>query len=79
MMAGMENDPGYDEDEDFYEDDEPVEKILAQFRSGSKFVTSKPTTFELSGPAQAIPSSSNWPARISVRPARRLPIRVAVA
>jgi hypothetical protein len=41
-MTGMEDIEGFDEDEDFFEEDEPLEKVLAAFRSGEKFITGRP-------------------------------------
>lgn len=33
---------GFDPDEDFYEDDEPLEDVLAAFERGEKLVTARP-------------------------------------
>jgi hypothetical protein len=41
-MAGMGDIQGFDEDEDFYEDDEPVESVAAAYERGEKFVTAPP-------------------------------------
>jgi hypothetical protein len=41
-MAGMESIGGFDEDEDFFEEDEPLEEVLAAFNTGEKFVTARP-------------------------------------
>jgi hypothetical protein len=38
----MDRGHGWDEGEDFYEEDEPVEKIMAAFEVGEKFVTTAP-------------------------------------
>jgi hypothetical protein len=73
----MEGISGFDVDEDFYEDDEPVEKIMVAFTQGRKFVTARPITVEITGPAQPAPSSWPWPVRISLRAAPAAPIILA--
>lgn len=78
-MAGMEGMRGFDEDEDFYEDDEPVEKVIAAFEQGEKFVTARPVTLEITGPVQPAPSSRRWPVRISLAAVPAPPIVVARA
>jgi hypothetical protein len=65
--VGMEGITGFDADEDFYEDDEPVEDIMTAFSRGERFVTARPVTVELVGPTHLTPSSWRWPVRISVR------------
>jgi len=70
---------GFDEDEDFYEDDEPLDKIITAFEQGEKFVTARPLTFEIAGPMQPAPSSWRWPLRISVAAAPVATIVLAVA
>lgn len=73
----MEGISGFDADEDFYEDDEPVEKIMAAFVQGGRFVTARPVTVEITGPAQFTPSSWRWPVRISLHLAPAAPIILA--
>jgi len=71
----------FDPDEDFYEDDEPLEKIRAAFEHGLKGVTARPPKFDLaeSPVLQPGPSSRSWPAHVSVKPAAARPIVVTVA
>lgn len=63
----MEGISGFDADESFYEDDEPVEKIMMAFTRGERFVTTRPVTVEVVGPAQLTPGSWRWPVRITLR------------
>jgi hypothetical protein len=65
----MEGISGFDADEDFYEDDEPIDKIVTAFNQGEKFVTTQPVTIEIAGPAQLSPSSWRWPVRVSLHAA----------
>jgi hypothetical protein len=56
----MEHIGGFDEDEDFYEDDEPLEKIIAAFEHGEKFVTARPAvTLDTRGLASGGPATSS--------------------
>lgn len=72
-MAGMSKSNDFDPDEDFYEEDEPLDDVLSAFKHGIKGVTSKPPWFEVtSAPASALllsTASKVWPASISVEPA----------
>lgn len=72
-MACMSESNDFDPDEDFYEDDEPLEAILDAFKHGIKGVTAKPAKFEVNdSPANALllsTASNAWPASISVEPA----------
>lgn len=79
-MAGM-NASGFDPDEDFYEEDEPLEKIRAAFAQGLKGVTARPTKVDLpeSPFLQPGPSSQAWPSHVSWDPAATRPIVVAAA
>jgi hypothetical protein len=46
---------GFDPGEDFYEDDEPVEQVIAAFERGAKFKTAKPLVLvELHGPRELL-------------------------
>lgn len=66
-MAGMEGIGGFDEDEDFYEEDEPLEKILSAFDNGVKGITAPPVRLELSGPDyQHAPTSRTCSVGVSV-------------
>ncbi len=79
-MAGMRESNDFNPDEDFYEDDEPIEHIVDAFKRGIKGVTAKPARFEFTAaPADALllsTSSKTWPASISVGPAESTPIDV---
>jgi hypothetical protein len=75
----MEGNSGFDVDEDFYEDDEPVEQIMAAFSHGESFVTTRPVTVELTGPALPTPTSWRWPVRIVLHAAPAAPIILARA
>ena len=78
MMAYMEDSRDFDEDEDFYEEDEPLEKIKAAFATGLKGVTRRPAVVEISGPAQALPNSRTCPARVTMEGAAATPVLVSV-
>jgi hypothetical protein len=78
MIAYMQDSKDFDEDEDFYEEDKPLEKITAAFASGLKGVTRRPTVVELSGPAQALPNSRTCPAHVTMQGAAATPILVPV-
>jgi hypothetical protein len=76
-MAGMSESKDFDPDEDFYEDDEPIENVLDAFRHGIKGITAKPAKFDVTAaPADLLlpTSSTAWPASIAVRPAESTPI-----
>ena len=79
-MAGMSA-SGFDPGEDFYEDDEPLEKIRAAFAHGLKGVTARPATVDLpeSPFLQPSPSSQSWPSHVSWEPAATRPIVVPAA
>ncbi len=49
MIAVMEGARGFDADEDFYEDDEPLEKIVAAFERGERGVTAPPVCIDTGG------------------------------
>ncbi len=78
MMAYMEEMQGFDEDEDFYEEDEPLDKIKAAFSSGIKGVTRRPAVVEISGPVQALPNSKTPPAHVIMEGAPASPVLVPV-
>lgn len=75
-MAGMTASGDFDPDEDFYEDDEPLEDVLAAYERGIKGVTARPSRIELSAPDVMLPelSSTAVLARIYIEPAA--PVRV---
>lgn len=75
-MAYMEDTQGFDEDEDFYEEDEPLEKIKAAFASGLKGVTRRPAIVEISGPVQALPNSQTPPAHVTMTGSAAKPVLV---
>jgi hypothetical protein len=48
-MADVGSASGFDEGEDFYEDDEPLEKIVAAFEHGEHGVTAPPVCVDTHG------------------------------
>lgn len=75
-MTGMARIEGFDEDEDFFEEDEPLEKVLAAFRDGEKFVTSRPlVSLETHGLAAERPGTA---ARLGAVVTLRAPAAAAV-
>ena len=57
-MTAMESVGGFDKDEDFFEEDEPLEKVLAAFEGGEKFVTGRPAPVAESSPSRLGPHGS---------------------
>ncbi|HKB31434.1 MAG TPA: hypothetical protein VKD26_11420 [Streptosporangiaceae bacterium] len=81
-MADVEANSDFDPDEDFYEDDEPLEKVLAAYKHGLKGVTARPVSLDLTAPPYYYlpePSTRAWPASVSCRPATPEPIHVPAA
>lgn len=80
-MAGMEGTGGYDPDEDFYEDDEPLEKIVSSFEHGVHGVTARPVKVELTTTYFSTPAplTRAWPAQVSCEAATPEPIVVHAA
>jgi hypothetical protein len=79
IMAGMAANGGeFDPDEDFYEDDEPLEEVRAAYERGIKGVTARPVTLERSAPRVLMRASSKTaPARVTYESAE--PVRVNAA
>jgi len=77
-MAYMEDSQDFDEGEDFYEEDEPLDKLKAAYASGLKGVTRRPAVVEISGPVQALPNSQTCPAHVTMEGAAASPVRVPI-
>lgn len=73
-MAGMDRVRGWDEDEHFYEDDEPLEGIVAAFQHGEHGVTAPPISIDTHGWAPE-PRTSTQPGIVRLRPAEAVPVR----
>lgn len=73
----------FDPDETFYEEDRPLEEVLAAYERGVKGVTARPDRVELTATPQTylVPLSSSGAAGTSVtyEPAMPEPIRVVAA
>ena len=78
-MTVMRASDDFDPSETFYEEDEPIEEVLAAYERGIKGVTAQPVELELSvSPIlQPTPSSLAWPARLSWEPSSPPPFEVA--
>jgi hypothetical protein len=81
IMAGMAAGGDFDRDEDFYEEDEPLEEVLAAYERGIKGVTARPAVLELSGAESVLlgRSSGGGTARVFYMAAAPEPIRVLAA
>ena len=77
-MAYMEDSQDFDEGEDFYEEDEPLDKLKAAYASGLKGVTRRPAVVEISGPVQASPNSQTCPAQVTMEGAAASPVLVPI-
>jgi len=80
-MAGMTASDDFDPDEDFYEEDEPLQDVIRAYEHGVHGVTAPPTRIDLELPAvlvQATTSAAS-PTRITVGSADTTPIEVLVA
>lgn len=82
-MTGMTSSDDFDPNEDFYEDDEPLDAVLDAFERGVKGVTAPPARFELSvAPTPLVlpgPFSRASAGRVSWKAAAPSPIEVRSA
>ena len=81
-MSTMSGAGGFDGDEDFYEDDEPVEKVMAAFERGRHGITTPPITIEIDTRGLGVPpvSTATQPAAVKIYSEPVLPVRpVAVS
>lgn len=81
-MASMATSGDFDPDETFYEEDRPLEEVLAAYERGIKGVTARPDSVELTATPQvymAVPSSRASRTNVTYEPAMPEPIRVAAA
>lgn len=76
-MATMAGTRGVDEDEDFYEDDEPLEKVVAAFEHGHHGVTAPPITIDTHGLGTRV-STATQPATVELHSVPVLPVRLVV-
>ncbi|MGH3300473.1 MAG: hypothetical protein ACRDOK_02125, partial [Streptosporangiaceae bacterium] len=63
IMSTMAGRRGFDEDEDFYEDDEPLEKIQAAFEHGQPVISAPRVTIDTHGLGVS-PSTATQPATV---------------
>jgi hypothetical protein len=78
-MAASED---FDPDETFYEEDQPLEEVLAAYERGIKGVTARPNHIELTATPQAympVPPSRASRTNVTYEPAMPEPIRVPAA
>lgn len=79
-MAGMAgNCGGFGPGEDFYEDDEPLEDVLAAYERGIKGVTARPVALEQSAPRVLMLGASSMMAPVRVTYEPTAPVRVHAA
>lgn len=81
-MASMAASGDFDPDETFYEDDQPLEEVLAAYERGIKGVTARPTSIELTATPEVympVPPSRAPRTRVTQEPAMAEPIYVAAA
>ncbi len=78
-MAGMEGARGFDDDEDFYEEDEPLEKIVAAFEHGEHGVTAPPVSVDTHGLGSPRRPTATRLAVVTLGPAPVLPLQVRVS
>lgn len=81
-MASMSASDDFDPDETFYEEDRPLEEVLAAYERGIKGVTARPNRVELTATPQvymAVPPSRASRTSVTYEPAMPEPIRVAAA
>jgi len=81
-MAGMAASDHFDPDETFYEEDRPLEEVLAAYERGIKGVTARPNRIELTTTPQVympVPPSRSSRTSVTYEPAMPEPIRVAAA
>jgi hypothetical protein len=81
-MANMATSGDFDPDETFYEEDRPLEEVLAAYERGIKGVTARPDRIELTATPQVympVPPSRASRTTVTYAPAIAEPIRVAAA
>ncbi len=81
-MASMAASDDFDPDETFYEEDQPLEEVLAAYERGIKGVTARPNRIELTATPQVympVPPSRSSRTSVTYEPAMPEPIRVAAA
>lgn len=81
-MADMATSGDFDPDETFYEEDRPLEEVLAAYERGIKGVTARPNRIELTATPFAympVPPSRSSRTSVTYEPAIAAPIQVAVA
>ena len=81
-MASMATSGDFDPDETFYEEDRPLEEVLAAYEHGIKGVTARPNRIELTATPQVYmpaPPSRAWRTSVTYEPAMPEPIQVAAA
>lgn len=81
-MGSMAASGDFDPDETFYEDDQPLEEVLAAYERGIKGVTARPTSIELTAVPQVympVPPSQASRSRVTYEPALAEPMYVAAA
>jgi hypothetical protein len=81
-MASMATSGDFDPDETFYEEDRPLEEVLAAYERGIKGVTARPKRIELTATPQvympALPSRASCTS-VTYESAMPAPIRVVTA
>ena len=81
-MASMAASSDFDPDETPYEEDRPLEEVLAAYERGIKGVTARPDRVELTATPQVYmpaPPSRASRTRVTYEPAMPSPIQVAAA
>jgi hypothetical protein len=79
-MANMATSGDFDPEETFYEEDRPLEEVLAAYERGIKGVTARPNRIELTAAPQVympVPPSCASRTSVTYEPAMPEPIRVA--
>jgi hypothetical protein len=69
----MESNGGFDADEDFYEDDEPLEKIVSAFERGEHGVTAPPVSVDTGGLGEERHTATQ-PGIVTLRSAPGVPV-----
>jgi hypothetical protein len=81
-MASMATSGDFDPDETFYEEDRPLEEVLAAYERGIKGVTARPDRIELTATPHfymPVPPSRAWHTSVTYEPAMPEPIQVLAA
>jgi hypothetical protein len=81
-MANMAASGDFDPDETFYEEDRPLEEVLAAYERGIKGVTARPNRIELTATPHVympVPPSRSSRTCVTYEPAIAAPIRVVAA